>query len=160
MQHQRRDRYRESPYDTAVFVLQNDAGGEAFRVPARFEETVRGAFALAVPTEAAKERRRKAGRGFGDADGGGGVYRGKKAKRTGEGVVKRRTQEYLAEGGGGGAENGKGDGRGGARKPNKHKNKKRRRDGEAEGGEGEAAARGGRQGKTGKKGKKRKNGQT
>jgi phosphorylated CTD-interacting factor 1 len=29
-QHQRQDRFRESPFDTAIFVLQNDAAAKAW----------------------------------------------------------------------------------------------------------------------------------
>jgi phosphorylated CTD-interacting factor 1 len=90
-QHQRRDRYRSSPYDTAVFVLQNARGAKQWPVhsggaasedeTAALGERLRSAFAQAVPTAAAVARRRRDGRGFADEDGGGGVYKGKKGKR-------------------------------------------------------------------------------
>mmetsp|Transcript_61763 Transcript_61763/g.145575 ORF Transcript_61763/g.145575 Transcript_61763/m.145575 type:complete len:720 (+) Transcript_61763:199-2358(+) len=96
-QHQRKDRFFEVPYDTAVFVLQNRAARALFPIgsagakptkksdaPASaksFEEELRHAFASGIPTEAMKQRRLKEGRGFGDKDGGGGVYKGKKKKK-------------------------------------------------------------------------------
>ena len=115
-QHQRRDRYRESPYDTYVLVLQNDAA--AARWPCKGHQLLPSAptdhegaaaaaaesstpnhkaataakksvaaslleaFALAKPTAAAVARRAKEGRGFADADGGGGVFKGKKNKKN------------------------------------------------------------------------------
>jgi phosphorylated CTD-interacting factor 1 len=57
-QHQRKDRYYESPYDTGIFVLQNGAGQEKWPLPADFAEKVSQAMAKAVPTDAMKERRR------------------------------------------------------------------------------------------------------
>lgn len=92
-QHQRRDRYRESPYHTLVFVLQNAAGAKRWPVTAALEEDLLKAFAMAKPTAAAIERRRKAGRGFADEDGGGGVYKGHRKNETGDGVVERRGSE-------------------------------------------------------------------
>lgn len=89
-QHQRRDRYRESPYDTFVYVLQNEAAAAQWSVApgapgvegaGSFQEELLLAFAHARPTQAAIERRLKEGRGFADADGGGGVYKGKKQKQ-------------------------------------------------------------------------------
>ena len=105
-QHQRRDRYRSSPYDTAVFVLQNDAGAAKWPITrgaatsggaANLETELRKAFATGVPTESAVARRKRDGRGFGDEDGGGGVYKGRKKRRTGEGVVERRRQESQSK---------------------------------------------------------------
>lgn len=87
-QHQRKDRYLEAPYDTIVYVLQNKRGrevhGASISTPegaARFEKELRTAFSTAIPTEAMKQRRLKEGRGFGDLDGGGGVYKGKKENK-------------------------------------------------------------------------------
>ena len=94
-QHQRRDRYRESPYDTAVFVLQNDSGFARWAPNATIEAKLRCAFATGRPTEAAMRRRKRDGRGFADQDGGGGKYRGKKRNRTGKGVEQRRQEERL-----------------------------------------------------------------
>ncbi len=94
-QHQRRDRFRASPYDTAVFVLQNDAGHAQWPPGAAVEQDLRLAFATGVPTAAAVERRKRDGRGFADADGGGGVYKGKKRQKTGRGVVQRRREEQA-----------------------------------------------------------------
>ncbi|KAI2491094.1 hypothetical protein MHU86_23476 [Fragilaria crotonensis] len=62
-QHQRRDRYRVSPYDTAVFILQNTAGKTKFVPSCTFEADLRRAFATGVPTEAAILRRKRDGRG-------------------------------------------------------------------------------------------------
>ena len=83
----RRDRYRESPYDTLLFVLQNPSGAKRWNCKETVDkETLTDAllvaFAAARPTEAAMARRLKEGRGFGDADGGGGVYHGKKKNKN------------------------------------------------------------------------------
>lgn len=87
-QHQRKDRYLEAPYDTIVFILQNEQGRRVHSAStstpsgaAKFEEELRAAFSTAIPTEAMKQRRLKEGRGFGDLDGGGGVYKGKKQNK-------------------------------------------------------------------------------
>lgn len=96
-QHQRRDRYRVSPYDTAVFLLQNTAGRGKFATTtttaATFEADLRRAFATGVPTEAAILRRKRDGRGEMDEDGGGGVYKGRKRNKTGDGVEQRKRLE-------------------------------------------------------------------
>jgi phosphorylated CTD-interacting factor 1 len=94
-QHQRKDRYLEAPYDTAVFVLQNKQGAKRWPVPVGFVDLLQEAMAQATPTDAMKERRRSEGRGFGDADGGGGVYKGKKRNKSGEGVVQRKGEEEV-----------------------------------------------------------------
>ena len=96
-QHQRRDRYRESPYDTAVFVLQNDPGFVQWTPNAAIERNLRRAFATGRPTEAAIARRKRDGRGYADQDGGGGKYRGKKRNRTGKGVEQRRLEERAGK---------------------------------------------------------------
>lgn len=87
-QHQRKDRYLEAPYDTIVFILQNEQGTKVHSAStstptgaAQFEEEIRAAFSTAIPSEAMKQRRLKEGRGFGDLDGGGGVYKGKKQNK-------------------------------------------------------------------------------
>lgn len=94
-QHQRKDRYMASPYDTGVFLLQNTKGASqhwntALRSKdtssewpplSSLENAMRLAIAKAVPTEAMAQRRLKEARGFGDLDGGGGVYKGKKKKQ-------------------------------------------------------------------------------
>jgi len=92
-QHQRRDRYRASPYDTAIFILQNKAGRIQYPPLARLQNDLRAAFATGVPTEAAMKRRKRDGRGETDEDGGGGVYKGKKRNRTGAGVEQRKQKE-------------------------------------------------------------------
>ena len=46
-----------------------------------FEVSLRNAFAAGLPTDAMRERRLREGRGFGDRDGGGGVYKGKKKNK-------------------------------------------------------------------------------
>ena len=94
-QHQRRDRYRVSPYDTAVFILQNKSGCSKFVPPPTIESDLRIAFATGVPTEAAIQRRKRDGRGETDEDGGGGVYKGRKRNRTGAGVEQRRGDERV-----------------------------------------------------------------
>ena len=88
-QHQRKDRYLEAPYDTIVFVLQNKQGKHEHGSTIcttdgkqLFERDLRAAFSTAIPTEAMKQRRLKEGRGFGDLDGGGGVYKGKKHNKN------------------------------------------------------------------------------
>ncbi|KAL3778569.1 hypothetical protein ACHAW5_007024 [Stephanodiscus triporus] len=124
-QHQRQDRYRESTYDTGVFVLQNRQGKMKWPVIRTAESAaaalalgkgthcnssvssavcsdsgiamasrdssasdmsvevpLRRAMARAIPTEMMRLRRLRDGRGHGDLDGGGGVYRGKKANKS------------------------------------------------------------------------------
>jgi hypothetical protein len=44
-QHQRKDRYLEAPYDTAVFVLQNEKGRKRWPVPEGFVGVLQGAMA-------------------------------------------------------------------------------------------------------------------
>ena len=87
-QHQRQDRYLEAPYDTVIFILQNTIGKTLYGTSIcaskgrlSFENDLRKAFATAIPTDAMKQRRLKEGRGFGDLDGGGGVYKGKKQNK-------------------------------------------------------------------------------
>lgn len=76
-QHQRQDRYRESTYDTGVFILQNAAGSRKWPSGSHeIEVSIREAMAHAVPTEMMKLRRLRDGRGNADLDGGGGVYKG------------------------------------------------------------------------------------
>ena len=95
-QHQRRDRYRVSPYDTAIFILQNKAGRIQYPLPENLQNDLRAAFATGVPTEAAMKRRKRDGRGETDEDGGGGVYKGKKRNRTGAGVEQRKSKERMS----------------------------------------------------------------
>ena len=131
-QHQRRDRFREAPYDTFCFVLQNDAASRQWPasssasssagLPQKLGPALLAAFAEGVPTEAASVRRFKEGRGFGDADGGGGAYRGKdkgKATKTQPqrapvpGAAKGQGKAPTKAGGGqGGGKPGKGQGKG------------------------------------------------
>ena len=66
-------------------MLQNRKGSKEFGQKIvtkedkwKFQNDVKQAFALAIPTDAMRERRVKEGRGFGDLDGGGGVYKGRK----------------------------------------------------------------------------------
>ena len=92
-QHQDRDRYRTSPFDTVIFVLQNTAGAAKWHANAAAESDFRLGMADAVPTQQARDRRARIGKGNGDEDGGGGVYRGKKRNRTGAGVSARKRQE-------------------------------------------------------------------
>ena len=92
-QHQRRDRYRASPYDTAFFLLQNAHGQSKWPSGREFERDLRQAFAAGVPTAAMVKRRKKRGRGFADQDGGGGVYKGRKKNKRGLSVNKRKNIE-------------------------------------------------------------------
>jgi len=87
-QHQRQDRFRESTYDTGVFILQNRSGAAKWPTggaaakggsDVEVEAEIRVAMARAIPTEMMRLRRLRDGRGHGDLDGGGGVYKGKKA---------------------------------------------------------------------------------
>ena len=80
-QYKRRDRYRESPFDTMVFILQNDKGFAEFPSSKQFEAELLLAFKTCIPTVIERKRRLKEGRGLGDLDGGGGVFKGKKSKR-------------------------------------------------------------------------------
>ena len=114
-QHQRKERFMAAPFDTGVFFLGNERGREKYlkhvlkgehtqqeRVvldPA-FIGDLRRAFAQGVPTKAEAERRLRAGRGFGDLDGGGGVYRGKrKNKKIGvyRGKKKNKKKGSVAQ---------------------------------------------------------------
>ena len=79
-QHSRRDRHRASPYDTAFFFLQNDAGYAAWP-PKRTKPALRRAMASGKPTDAEARRRASAGRGQAPEDGSGAVYKGKKKNR-------------------------------------------------------------------------------
>ena len=97
-QHQRQDRFRDSTYDTGVFVLQNQRGSTTWPVirtakskdglvddlksDVSVEEPLRRAMANAIPTEMMRLRRLRDGRGSSDLDGGGGVYKGKKVNRN------------------------------------------------------------------------------
>jgi Phosphorylated CTD interacting factor 1 WW domain len=96
-QHQRRDRYRTSPYDTAVIVWQNKLGTQQYSPPMDddddWELEIRKAFATGVPTIAAKQRRIRDGRGLADEDGGGGKYLGRRQNQTGNGVQQRKRKE-------------------------------------------------------------------
>lgn len=92
--HQRRDRYRESPYDTAVFFLQTDAAARRWPVDAAGLGELRAAMAEGKPTAAMQLRHDKAGRGTDDTARG--VYKGKKRNATGEGVMARRQREAEA----------------------------------------------------------------
>lgn len=85
-------RYRESPFDTSIFVLQTAAGAAQWPATREVEMAVRRAFAEGVPTPAMVARRLKKGRGVADADGGGGVYKGRSSAATG-GVRQRRKAE-------------------------------------------------------------------
>ena len=64
--HQRKDPYRESPYDTAIFVLQTDSGARRWPVSngdseagRSLEDALRAAFAQGRPTAAAKKRQKR-----------------------------------------------------------------------------------------------------
>jgi phosphorylated CTD-interacting factor 1 len=64
--HQRKDPYRESPYDTAVFVLQTEAGAKKWPVTSAasggglsLKEALLVSFAQGRPTAAAKKRQKR-----------------------------------------------------------------------------------------------------
>lgn len=57
--HQRKDPYRQSPYDTAIFVLQTDKASRKWLADDRFETELRDALALAVPLPSATKRQHK-----------------------------------------------------------------------------------------------------
>jgi len=106
-QHERKERgvrrFGRAMFDTAVFVLQNAAGANKFPIPAAsFDTTVREAFRMALPTDAMRERRLKEGRGFGDRDGGGGVYKGKRKKAMKKKKEKATTAGWKIKRKGGG----------------------------------------------------------
>jgi len=58
------------------------AGGDIRASDVSVEAPLRRAMARAIPTEMMRLRRLRDGRGHGDLDGGGGVYKGKKANRN------------------------------------------------------------------------------
>jgi hypothetical protein len=89
--HQRRDRYRISPYDTFFFFLQNDAAASKWPVTEIAINELRAAMACGVPSPSMQARHDKAGRGTDDIARG--VYKGKKRKATGEGVMSRKLEE-------------------------------------------------------------------
>ena len=65
-QHQRQDSYRESPYDTGVFVLQNAAGAKRWpSADPQIERELREAMSRAIPTDMMKLRRLRDARGMG-----------------------------------------------------------------------------------------------
>jgi hypothetical protein len=51
-QHQRQDRFRESPFDTAIFILQNDAAAAAWPVTDSIREELWKAMAQGKPSAA------------------------------------------------------------------------------------------------------------
>jgi phosphorylated CTD-interacting factor 1 len=80
-QHKRQDRYRESPFDTAVFILQNKPGTLRWPGSKSVEDEIRSGFMHGMPTVMERKRRVRDARGVADLDGGGGVYRGKKRNK-------------------------------------------------------------------------------
>jgi phosphorylated CTD-interacting factor 1 len=54
--HQRQDRYRDSPYDSCVFVLQNAEGAAAWPCTEAVEESIRVGFSSAIPSDVARLR--------------------------------------------------------------------------------------------------------
>mmetsp|Transcript_28 Transcript_28/g.55 ORF Transcript_28/g.55 Transcript_28/m.55 type:complete len:487 (-) Transcript_28:1071-2531(-) len=55
-QHQRQDRFRDSPYDTAIFFLQNAQGAKSWPLPSTAEADLKAAFAKSIPSEGARAR--------------------------------------------------------------------------------------------------------
>lgn len=90
-QHQRRDRYRDSPYDTAIFFLQNPKGSVKWPVTKKKVQLLRNAMAQGVPSTSMRARQVASGKGT--ADECRGVYQGKNKNKTGEGVMKRKRDE-------------------------------------------------------------------
>jgi phosphorylated CTD-interacting factor 1 len=93
--HQRRDRYRDSPYDTALFFLQNDAGAAQWPASDGALDAVRRAMALALPTAAMRKRQKRDGRGTHDEMRG--AYKGKKSNANGAVGVRARKKAEGAE---------------------------------------------------------------
>jgi hypothetical protein len=88
---QRQDRYRDSPYDTVLFLLQNDEGCVKWPCSDECERRIRLGFRQGIPTEGMRLRQAKDGRGT--ADECRGVYKGANKNKTGEGVMKRKRDE-------------------------------------------------------------------
>ncbi len=57
--HQARDPYRQSPFDTGLFILQTSAGAKKWGVTPPLVAQLRTAMAACVPSAAAAERQRK-----------------------------------------------------------------------------------------------------
>jgi hypothetical protein len=93
--HQRRDRYRISPYDTFFFFLQNKKAAEKWPVTDTAISELKAAMANGVPSPSMQARHDKAGRGTDDVARG--VYKGKKSKATGDGVMKRKREEIRTK---------------------------------------------------------------
>jgi hypothetical protein len=92
---QRQDRFRDSPYDTVVFLLQNQAGAKKWPASTEIEGRIRRGFAAGIPTEGMRLRQAKEGKGT--ADECRGVYKGPNKNKTGEGVMKRKREELKAK---------------------------------------------------------------
>ena len=93
--HQRRDRYRDSPYDTALFFLQNGEGAAQWPASDGALDAVRRAMALALPTVAMRKRQKRDGRGTHDEMRG--TYKGKKSKANSAVGVRARKKAEGAE---------------------------------------------------------------
>eukprot|EP00548_Thalassiothrix_antarctica_P020018 CAMPEP_0194179736 /NCGR_PEP_ID=MMETSP0154-20130528/13144_1 /TAXON_ID=1049557 /ORGANISM="Thalassiothrix antarctica, Strain L6-D1" /LENGTH=543 /DNA_ID=CAMNT_0038895193 /DNA_START=28 /DNA_END=1659 /DNA_ORIENTATION=- len=91
--HQRRDRYQISPYDTFFFFLQNDKAVHKWPIKDGAISELKVAMAHGVPSPSMQARHDKAGRGTSDIARG--VYKGKKSRATGDGVMKRKREELL-----------------------------------------------------------------
>jgi len=89
--HQRRDRYRISPYDTFFFFLQNEKAEEKWPITDTAILELKESMANGVPSPSMQARHDKSGRGTDDVARG--VYKGKKSRATGEGVMKRKREE-------------------------------------------------------------------
>ena len=63
---QRQDRFRDSPYDTLVFLLQNQAGAKKWPASTEIEVRIRRGFAAGIPTEGMRLRQAKQGKGTAD----------------------------------------------------------------------------------------------
>jgi len=93
--HQRRDRYRISPYDTYFFFLQNEKAAEKWHITQAAISELKAAMANGVPSPSMQVRHDKSGRGTDDLARG--VYKGKKSKATGDGVMKRKREEIRVK---------------------------------------------------------------
>jgi phosphorylated CTD-interacting factor 1 len=89
--HQRRDRYRDSCFDTAVFFLQNAQGKKSYPVTDQCVMELKSSMAQGKPSPSMRLRQEKEGRGTADVCRG--VYKGKKRNATGEGVMSRKAAE-------------------------------------------------------------------
>ena len=95
--YQRQDPYRNSPFDTSVFVLQTDKAARKWPANDKFEADLRDAFAACVPSESAVGRQLKH-----DAGAKGkltGSSKRKHADGAGDGARKKKVRPSGGQGG-------------------------------------------------------------